>query len=83
MREKKLYEHDPKTLGFETLGKLQSALIGRLVLVNMELKARLSESASQQGRNGSEATSFHLSPDQLDGFNLVLDHLLVSAARNR
>lgn len=72
--KKKLYEHDPKTLDMQTLAKLQTALMGRLMLVNMELHARLRRQADEVGTDQPV-----LNPDQLEGFNLMLDHFLIQA----
>jgi hypothetical protein len=77
MGKKKLYEHNPKTLDLQTLGKLQTALMGRLMLVNMELRARLRAHADTDRARGDEQPAF--SADQLDGFNLMLDHFLIRA----
>jgi hypothetical protein len=77
MGKKKLYEREPKALDMQTLGKLQTALMGRLMLVNMELQARLRAQADTHGVRGDEKLA--LSADQLDGFNLMLDHFLLRA----
>jgi hypothetical protein len=66
---KKLYERDPKNLELDSLWKLQGGLIGRLMLVNIEIKERLRQPCAAK-------PACHLTAEQIDGFNVMLDHLL-------
>ena len=77
-RKKKLYESDPKTLGFEPLLLLHNALLAKQLLVCRELLARyqslaqLSEGVSEESR-----ATFELSAKEMKGLAIMMEQLLV------